>query len=208
MKRYFLSFFCGFLAISFCYGNTVFNSPLTPKNQTAFQTVEKQLSTAAEIRGQFKQTRHMRLLSEPLISYGTFTLQKTGLHWQQTQPFPALLTVTNDTIKQTLPGAPPTVMTAKSQPVVFSFTKIFLSVFKGDTQNIRSYFDIYFSGDAADWQIGLKPKPGILKKAIRSITLAGSKTVREIRINQTHNNQMEITFSHVTIHSASKTLSL
>lgn len=170
--------------------------PLTNKNQTAFNTIEQSLSKNDTISGNFQQTRKMKLLSKPLASSGHFTLsKKSGLVWIQTKPFKSTLVVTDNKIEQQFENAPPTIITKAEQPLVFSFTKIFLSIFQGNTKEIQTYFNIAFEGTPANWKIKLTPKSSPLNKAITTIELNGNKKVKQIIINETQDNQMILRFS-------------
>lgn len=169
--------------------------PLTTQNQTIFNTITKNLSTKKIISGHFQQIRTMKLLSHPLISSGHFVLSKnSGLRWVQTKPFPSTLIVTNSIIEQQLPNTPTTIITKKEQPLVFSFTKIFLAIFNGDIQTIQDNFNISFSGSKEQWFIELEPKSTLLKKALLKITLTGSDTIKQVTIQEPQDNNMTIKF--------------
>jgi outer membrane lipoprotein-sorting protein len=176
--------------------NAATTTPLT--NQSQLQQVQMMLSKANHLTGDFTQTQHIALLSKPLVSTGHFTLTKDkGLTWLQNTPFNSKLTVTPTRIEQKLADNPATIITKEQQPIVFSFTNIFLAVFNGDTKNISEYFHIDFKGDTSQWNIILKPIAAPLDKAISSIELAGDKYVHSIVINDAKNNHMLIQLSNV-----------
>jgi outer membrane lipoprotein-sorting protein len=178
--------------------DSIFNHPLNDSNKQAFNQVQKLLSENTNLEGQFKQVRHIKVLSSPLESNGDFSIsQKSGLHWDQALPFESKLTVTDDKIVQVIQNSPPTIITKEKQPIVFSFTKIFLSVFKGNTPALESYFNIYFSGNTEHWEIALKPKGSPLDKAIASIELEGAKYVHTVTIKETRGNTLDIEFLNV-----------
>ncbi len=186
--------------ISASYADDVYSRPLNQSNQAAFNQVQSQLSKADNLSGDFKQIRKMRLLSQPLTSTGHFILsKKDGLKWYQTAPFNSSLIVTDTTINQTIENTPPTIITQKDQPIVFSFTHIFLSIFNGNTKAIKDYFNIYFTGNTSAWEIALKPTNPLLKKAIESIEMIGGKTINTITMNEAKQNQMIMQFSNVKI---------
>ena len=110
-----------------------------------FTEVQKMLAQQDNLSGAFKQTRYIPLLSHPLVSYGHFTLsKKSGLHWIQKKPFSSTLTLTNNKITQTIADNPPTIITKAEQPIVFSFTNIFLSLFNGNMALVENYFKCDF----------------------------------------------------------------
>ncbi|MBX9704975.1 MAG: outer membrane lipoprotein carrier protein LolA [Gammaproteobacteria bacterium] len=171
---------------------------ITSSNQAAFTAVQTQLSQADHLKGNFKQVRHIQLLSSPLVSSGQFELSKTqGLSWHQTQPFVSDLTVSQDKIEQTFANNPPTIITEKEQPVVFSFTKIFLAVFNGDLAQVAQNFTILFAGDTKAWTIVLTPKVAPLNKAIESVMLTGGKTIATITIKDVQKDEIDIALLQV-----------
>lgn len=173
-------------------------APITSSNQLAFTAVQTQLSQADHLKGNFKQVRHIQLLSSPLVSSGQFELSKSqGLSWHQTQPFVSDLTVNQDKIEQTFANNPPTIITEKEQPVIFSFTKIFLAVFNGDLAQVSQNFTILFAGDTTAWTIVLTPKAAPLNKAIESITLTGGKTIATITIKDAQKDEIDIALLQV-----------
>jgi len=184
-----------FVGISVCYAGL---QPISAVDQNVFSHVQIQLSRADALTGHFKQVRKMRLLSKPLISEGNFVLsKKNGLRWYQVSPFKSTLIVTSDKIEQKIGNAPAMVITKKEQPIVFSFTKIFLSLFNGNTKSVEGYFSIYFRGNTKAWEIVLKPIGSPLNKAIASIEMSGGLNINSITINEAKNNQMILYFSHV-----------
>ena len=202
MKRFFVNFavlFC-FSATSLIYAaeNNIFDHPVTAQNIPELEKVQKMLSVADNLKGDFTQTRHIALLSAPLISSGNFVISKTtGLTWDQLKPFASSLQVTDTKLIQKMGDNPPTIITKEQQPIVFSFTSIFLSIFKGDTAKVKQYFEIYFTGDTKHWEIALKPNSSPLNKAIASIELSGGKYIQTVTINEVKKNKMVITFSNI-----------
>lgn len=191
--------FIFFLLFLFCQNaNATDISHLNTAELKAFNQVKHQLAKEQTLFGNFKQIRNIALLSKPLISTGTFTLSNaSGLTWQQTKPFESTLIVTNNTISQHILNNPPTVLTKKEQPLVFAFTHIFLSLFQGNIDLVKSYFRVDFTGDEQNWQVKLIPLGAPLDKAINSIVVKGGQYVSFIEINQPKGDQMEIYFSDI-----------
>ena len=169
-------------------------------NQSAFQQVQQLLAKAKNISGDYTQTREIKLLSKPLVSTGTFVLsQAEGLIWNQMIPFKSQLKLSDNRLEQKLGDNPPTVLTKEQQPIIFSFSNIFLSIFKGNTTDLKQYFTIDFQGGSALWTIALKPKASPLNKAIARIELSGTSHIDKVVINEVRGNQMQIKFSKVKV---------
>ncbi|MEF1229794.1 outer membrane lipoprotein carrier protein LolA, partial [Vibrio fortis] len=59
------------------------------------------LSQQSIIRGDFTQTRTMEMFDQPLLSQGSFLLDKAnGLLWNQATPFPVHLVLTDNKLSQ------------------------------------------------------------------------------------------------------------
>ncbi|MFC4891681.1 outer membrane lipoprotein carrier protein LolA [Pseudofrancisella aestuarii] len=169
-------------------------------DQPNFLAVEKQLTKNSNISGNFEQTRHIDGLQTPLTSSGTFKLSpESGLYWNQDKPFKSILKVTKDSLEQTVMDNPPTILTRDQQPVVFTFTQVFMSILQGNTDSIEQYFNASFKGNTKDWEITLTPKANIISKAIESIYLKGSNTIDFVKVIDTEGNIVNIKFSNVVI---------
>ncbi|WP_150467957.1 LolA family protein [Francisella sp. SYW-9] len=168
-------------------------------NNSDFQAVEKQLTKDTNISGKFIQVRQISGLSSNLKSSGTFKLSNDGsLLWQQQKPIKTTMQMSKDKLTQTIMDNPPTILTREDQPVVFSFTNVFMSVFKGDTKTISEYFDANFKGNTQKWNISLKPKSSPLNKAIKEITLKGGKYITNIEVADTQDNIIKIKLFDIT----------
>lgn len=190
--------YCLFNQLTSAYADSIYNHPLTNIDQPDFKQVQTQLSAATAITGNFTQRRDIKILSKPLLSSGHFSLsQAQGLVWRQTQPFASTLRVTANKIQQTILNNPPTVITRKEQPLVFTVSSVFLSVFQGDISQIQQYFNVYFTGNTEQWQIALKPKAAPLNKAIKSVELAGGRYISSIVLKEAQQNKMTINLTDV-----------
>lgn len=171
-------------------------------DQHAFIAVQQQLAQAKSLHGKFTQKRVIKVLSKPLLSSGHFSLsQKQGLKWIQEKPFPSTLTLSSSRLTQRIGNNPPMVLTKAKQPIVFSFSKIFLSVFKGDKTGLNQSFKIAFTGTPQHWNMTLTPKSSPLNKAVKSIKLSGGKIIKQIIVDNVKHDQLIIKFSDVKVTS-------
>ncbi|MFZ9036079.1 MAG: LolA family protein [Francisellaceae bacterium] len=139
----------------------------------------------------------------PLVSKGHFRLSKSkGLLWVQTEPFTSILKVDKDEISQSIEGGVPTIITKEEQLMVFSFSNLFMSVFKGNTKAIEHYFTLTFSGNVQGWMIRLKPESSPLNKAIDAIEMTGSTHIKTITIYESGGNYMNIELSDIQTKSS------
>ncbi|ASG68893.1 hypothetical protein fh0823_20220 [Francisella halioticida] len=158
-----------------------------------FISVEKQLTSNSNISGKFIQTRQISGLDNDLKSSGTFQLKgKNSLIWIQQKPIKIELKLSKNKLSQTIMDNPQNILTQEKQPVVFTFTNIFMSMLKGDASSINEYFNMKFKGNTDKWTIVLSPKSTPINKAIKKIILKGGKYITHIEVNDTQNNIIKI----------------
>lgn len=162
-----------------------------------FETVVAGLAEAGVVRGNFTQTRKIELLSRPLESSGKFILSDLGLYWQQTQPFVSVLIADGERLIQRLVGGPATNIDAAGNPMVLPFSRIFLNIFEGSEEELRSNFEIRFTSEGDGWEMSLTPVTYPLSEAIETIILQGREYIDSIAIINRSSDEMTIRFSDV-----------
>jgi len=166
---------------------------------TDLTSLQKQLQRFAIVRGDFIQSRKIEMFDQPLTSNGQFLLEKShGLLWNQQTPFPVNLVLTEDKLRQTFADQPPQVITAQENPMAFYFSKIFLSVFHGDTQQLQSQFELQLKTSQQQWQLTLEPKQAPLNAVFKSITLKGNDNIDYLVLEEVRGDKTEIEFTNQT----------
>ncbi|GLT18072.1 outer-membrane lipoprotein carrier protein [Vibrio zhanjiangensis] len=164
------------------------------------ESLQSQLSKNEVIRGNFKQSRHLEMFNQPLISTGTFSLSKShGLIWQQQTPFAVNLILTQDKLQQTFANQAPKTITAQENPMAFYFSHIFLSVFHSNTAVLEEGFRMNFSvQDNDEWQLVLTPKQAPLNSVFKAITLTGKNYIDQLVLEEVRGDKTNIAFTHQT----------
>jgi len=141
--------------------------------------LQQQMQQAPVVRGHFVQEKHIRGLTQPLTSRGSFCLSgEQGLLWNVTQPLARSIRVTHKGVahqaedKRWLPG------NAQRQ------TALFLAVLGGDTAALQQQFELALSGRAEDWQLTLTPKSALLKRIFKRIDISGGALVTQIELDE------------------------
>lgn len=169
------------------------------ENLDSLSKIQQQLTQQAVLRGKFVQTKHLNLFSNPLVSMGNFTLAKDlGLIWDQTEPFPVQLILTQNKLIQSFPNAPAEVMTAQQNPMAFYFSSIFLSLFQGDSQSLEKEFDLTFTSGNPQWQLALIPKNEPLNKIFAKIEVYGNLYIDRISLIEVRKDRTDIEFVQQT----------
>lgn len=176
----------------------VFESRLQDLDHPDFKAVTTRLEEVQVLRANFKQEKHIKALRRPLKSSGTYLFSvEHGVSWQITKPFPTIFVVTQKGILQKTDGEEPFLIEASQQPVVSGFTKVFLSLFKGDREILKERFKLYFAGNNQAWTLGLEPKGTIMKKFLARIVLEGGEHLKTITFYEATGDKTVIYFEEV-----------
>lgn len=158
--------------------------------------LQQRLTVHKLLRGEFTQEKKMKMFKAPLLSNGTFLLtDKEGLVWSQKMPFPVSLVLIKDKLSQQFSGQKAQVIEAKTNPMVFYFSHLFLSLFKGDIEALEDQFKLSQSGDSASWILKLVPKSAPLNKVFSDITISGGEFINELRLSELSGDVSQIKFS-------------
>ncbi|MDA7618193.1 outer membrane lipoprotein carrier protein LolA [Verrucomicrobia bacterium] len=162
------------------------------------QTLEELQATLSKqkvIRGFFRQIRKLGIFSQPLVSQGSFLLAKDyGLQWTQDKPFSLLLVLGSDRLSQQFTDQPAEVIKAEENPMMFHFSQLFLSIFRGEIKGLDEQFEIKFVPDET-WSLELKPKKEPLSTVFNAINLRGGSYIDYIRLVETSGDVSEIYFT-------------
>ena len=170
-----------------------------PASAITLDQLQTKLAQHKVVRGDFTQTRTMQMFDAPLESNGQFLLsEQQGLWWQQTQPFPVSLVLTQDKLSQKMADQPAQILDKKDNPMVFYFSHIFLSLFQGDTNTLTDQFTLDLSSNPDNWTLLLTPKNAPLNKVFASITIQGSDYIDSVLLKEVRGDQSEIDFSQQT----------
>ncbi|OCH17986.1 hypothetical protein A6E05_11640 [Aliivibrio sp. 1S165] len=172
-------------------------SVLFSANSFAFgvNDLQQQLAQSTLVRGDFQQVRTMQMFSQPLLTSGSFLLDhEQGLLWQQTKPFPITLTLTQNKLRQLINGEAQVINDAQN-PMAFYFTRLFLSLFKGDTDAIKENFTLQLSGDKETWTLLLTPTTSPIDSVFKSIKIEGGTYLNRVVLSEVRGDVTEMLFT-------------
>ncbi len=134
------------------------------------------LQQVKSVSGRFVERKFMQVLDRPLVASGMLhytapdRLQKVTV-----SPKRERLTLDGDTL--TIEGGPDdadrTISLAR-YPEVGAFVEGIRATLAGDLAQLRRFYEVSLSGDAADWELRLVPKDPDLRKLVLAIRIAGS----------------------------------
>lgn len=163
------------------------------------EQLQQQLMTDQLLRGDFSQSKTLQMFDQPLHSNGTFLLsQQQGLVWKQISPFPVTLVLAKDKLAQQFSDQVPEVIEAKDNPMVFYFSHLFLSLFKGDMNTLKVQFKLTLVEVKGHWVLLLKPKSAPLNKVFSKIEIKGDKQIEELNLVELNGDATTITFTNIS----------
>lgn len=163
------------------------------------EQLQQQLMTKEVLRGEFIQSKTLQMFNQPLLSDGEFLLShQQGLIWQQNNPFSVSLVLTKDKLSQQFVGQKAEIIDAKDNPMVFYFSHLFLSLFKGDLSALESQFSMALTGDQKQgWLLSLLPKQAPLNKVFKRIDIKGKEQIAELMLVELNDDSSVINFTNV-----------
>jgi len=170
---------------------------LNPSTLNAFTTTIGQLSKNKIISGNFDQKKYISRLNRTLNSSGNFIIAiELGMVWETLQPFPSALTMGNDFLIQSRPGAQKTVISAQGNETFIRLAEALSSVFSGNISGLLKNFEVDFSGNAADWTLWLQPRDKTVAAFAEKITMKGDTVIRSILIQEQNNDTVTYVLSN------------
>lgn len=163
---------------------------------TTLNKIGNSLSAFQLLRSDFTQARTMSFLKRPLITDGRLLYSKDyGLFWGLTKPYEAAYIVTNNGVYSYENGKKQ--KSAGGEQIFRQTAMMFAAIFTADIQALSKLFHIYFSGDEANWTIGLKPKKRMIQKLIAQVVIHGNQHVTAVNIHETSGDHIDISFKNM-----------
>lgn len=195
--KYILIFF---ITLNVLGNDKLFSKKVDTENPPAnFLEISSSLSKTAAITSNFVQIKKIKALRRPLKSSGQLIFSnKQGVFWHLEKPYKSTIIINDKKMTSIDDNGKKVSFTAEEKPLLYNFTRIFMSIFTGKTEELQKHFDLYFEGNKNAWRIGLKPKSSKLGKVITSITLHGSDTlVKSLTIIEHNGDNTDISFSDI-----------
>ena len=157
--------------------------------------LSQKLNLGETVRGQFVQSRQLKVLKKPLISQGQFIFDQTqGLIWQQITPFESLLILKDKQLIQRdsqgrvqISKADASASAAAMGDILPNLVRAMLG---GDISGLSENFELHFLitdklnterlSTNGQWQLGLTPKDPLMKKAVANMMLEGSDVLQSL----------------------------
>jgi len=178
-------FFLIFFPIALWAEEDVYLYPLGPETMNAFIATSAILAEHPIVKGSFEQEKILSRLGRSLKSSGNLIIAaEQGMVWDTLKPFPSTLALGKDYLVQSRPGGQKSVLSAQGNETFIRLADVISSVFSGNTRGLLENFEIYYSGSASGWELGLLPRDNAIASFAVRITMKGDSAIRSILINE------------------------
>ncbi|QYK12629.1 outer membrane lipoprotein carrier protein LolA [Shewanella rhizosphaerae] len=156
-------------------------------DNAALSKLVTRLGGGESARGEFTQSRYLKVLKKPLVSRGEFLFQdKLGIAWLQTAPFPSGLVLTQNTLVQIDADGNRQVSHADDNPQAGAMAqmmpKLMSALLSGDIAPLEAQFTLHLQQQAECWQLGLEPIDPLIKQAMPRIVLQGNEQLESLSL--------------------------
>jgi outer membrane lipoprotein-sorting protein len=191
-------FLCLFFAVSSVWADEdVFSYPLSPQTMVTFNATFTELAEKPIVKGNFVQEKYLSRFNRSLMSSGNFIIAAgQGMVWETLRPFPSTMILGNDFIVQSRPDGQRSVLSAHGNESFTQMADIIGAVFSGKSQGLLKNFEVYFSGGASNWNMGLLPRDSVIASFAMKITISGDSAIRSIRIFEQSGDTITYTLSN------------
>jgi len=189
-----LFFFCFVFAQA--QNENIFRYPLSPRTMDAFSAACARISQYQLIKGRFEQEKTLSRLNRVLKSSGNFIITSNmGMVWDTIIPVPTTLTLGRDFLIQSRPGGQRTLLSAQGNETFLRMAQVISTVFSGNSAGLLDNFEVYFSGGADSWEMGLIPKNNAINSFAERIILKGDTVIRSIQIAEQNGDSIKYILS-------------
>ncbi len=143
-------------------------------NDLALQQLHAAHTGVTYFEARFEQRRHVKFIAKPLVSNGVILFSPDlGLVWQVNQPLSVKTVINQSGVFKSTQGGP---LNKVKDPQIKIIADILSELLSAELDQVNSQFLIEPVNDAKQndhWQVKLKPKNTLMKKAIQSIDIQG-----------------------------------
>lgn len=123
--------------------------------------LSQQFHQPAKTKLAFVQQRYFKFSSKPVVTSGYLYFRAPDYFMQETlQPVPQRLIATGEKLIIEKKGKIFSTATLKQAPNAAILIYTLKQLLNGKIQGLSNYFSVSLSGNAAQWMLRLKPKPG------------------------------------------------
>lgn len=138
----------------------------------------------------FTEVRTFAISKNPLRQTGTLRSSKEhGLSLSYESAKPHVIVVDDKGLIERQPGGHERQVTVADHPEVATLTDLYLNLLRGNADRLFQYADVYFTGTAQNWEMGLVSHDANLAKRVGRVVVSGNgRSITKLE-NQLPNNE-------------------
>ncbi len=173
--------------------------PIDEQNQI-LQTITEKLNTVYNLKAEFKQSRHMEILIDPLVSEGCCYFEKPDkLRWELNKPYQSILIYnSNDVAKFDVKDGQTIKLNLGTEDLMREILKQIIFWMQGDFSKASEIYELKIL-KSDTFKLVLIPKSNELLRSIQSIEMVFKndlKNISTISIKESAENYIKIEFRH------------
>ncbi|MDR5754208.1 MULTISPECIES: outer membrane lipoprotein carrier protein LolA [unclassified Caballeronia] len=166
------------------------------QDATLVSGVARHLADAGGVRAQFKQTRTLAAMKEPLVSTGSIVfVRERGVIWRVETPYKATYAITDAGMREIGVNGKPRASRANDARGAAQVSRMMRAMLGGDLSGLYSQFDVKAHGTPSNWRIELTPNQPQLAQSVRRLDMNGGDFLQGLRIVLANGDATQIDFT-------------
>jgi len=161
----------------------------------ALAQIGAQVGSHAVVRAEFTQSRQMAVMKRPLTSSGRLVYaRRLGVLWLIEQPLRATYVLGEDRIAEVGADGVRRERALREVPGLAPLGRVLRALFGADTAVLKEHFEVTLRGDAAAWELDLRPREAQLAQFLAGVQVSGGRFVEAIRMSEAGGDVTQIRF--------------
>lgn len=150
-----------------------------------------------KLTGSFIQKRWLAVLAQPLVSTGSFSIEKnTAILWELKSPFTLTYDFDGNHLKVSEGGDVKSV-NKKEDPMLYGFFAFFFKIFNLSYDEMKEWFDVSYAMNKGVRNITLLPKKSFMKKSFqKALVLESEGVIQSVTIFEAKGDKLQLQFSY------------
>jgi hypothetical protein len=169
--------------------------PVSAAEPEALARIGAQIGQHPVVRAEFTQTRQMAVMKRPLVTTGRLVYaRQQGVLWQIEQPYRMSYVLGEERIAEIGADGARRERRLRDVPGLAQVSRVLRALFGADTRVLQEHFEVTLRGDAAKWELDLKPRQAQLAQFIAGLRVSGGRFVDAIRMDEPGGDRTDIQF--------------
>ena len=160
-------------------------APLLAAEADTLARIGAQIEQYGVLRADFVQTKQMAALKRPLVTSGRLVYSRRhGVLWLIEQPYRIGYVFGDERIVEIAADGTRRERGLRDVPGLAQVSRVFRALLGANTTALREVFEVSVQGDAAKWEIELKPRQAQIAQFLIGLKLSGGRFVERIGIDE------------------------